>query len=134
MISAARAHAHQGSSTAGRLVHQVAERGPEQPVEADLDRVVRDDGHERPGDGPRGAEPVGEVGVERARVGDEAAHRRVADREQREGHGEDEERQRHSGDAADGERRRHAAAQHGERRGGRHREEDDVHDAEPPAS
>jgi hypothetical protein len=112
--------------------HEVAEDGAEEPVEADLDGVVGDEGDKGAGDPGGAAQAVGDVRVERAGVGDVPAHRRVPHHEDGQDDGEQQIDQRRADVAGHGEHRRHAAAQHGQRRRRRDREEDQVEDAQAP--
>jgi hypothetical protein len=96
--------------------HERAERDAEQAVDADLHRVVRDQRHEGGAYTLDLAESTRDVRVERARVGDVAAHRRVADREEAEHDPERDEEERDAAVPRDQVGRRLSARDRGQRR------------------
>ena len=101
----------------------------EQPVHADLQRVVGDHGQD-PGRHPgRPAQAEGDVGVERARAAGVPGHRHEPDREHQQ-HDPGGQIADRGADAADEHGQRGDAGHHGQRRGRRDDQEGDRADAE----
>ena len=93
-------------------------RKAEEPVDADLHRVVGNQRHPCGADPGGPAQALGNVGVKRAGVADVRAHGRVADGEQRQADTEHDERQRDADVSGDREVAGDAARDHRQRRGG----------------
>ena len=100
---------------------QVGRLGADQPVQADLQRVVADERQPRPGQSGRRVQAAGELGVERGAVLDVPAHRHIPDHQQPQHDHDQQERQWHSHHAEHPVHGGDAADEHCQRGTGRHR-------------
>ena len=115
---------------AEELLQRCRRGKPVEAEDADLHRVVGDQGDKRGRHAPGLAEALADVGVERTRVSHMPAHRGVADREDEQDDRDDDVHERDTEQLSDRKAGGHAAGYDGQRCGRGDHEEHDVRDAE----